>query len=309
MNFMPKPFHSPFWLRGGHLQTVYAKALQAPSPPYRRELIADSYGSDQVAYDFVDAANADAPVVVLFHGLEGSSESHYAVALMNAVQARGWHGVVAHFRSCGGVASQRLYHSGDTREIEHVLQVLQLRYDTVYAMGVSLGGNALAKYLGERGKQAIPRAAAVVSAPIDMHAAGVALGQGVARMIYTPYFMHTLMKKVPQNEGIRCRTLRDFDDAYTAPIHGFRDAADYYTQSQCKPFLRDIVRPTLLLNAKNDPFLPAQYLPTASEVSGSVYLLQPEDGGHVGFVSGAGRGNLNWLPETVLAFFDAKQQS
>lgn len=302
MNFTP--LVSPAWLRNGHTQTLYAKLIQSPTPNYRRELIADSYGEDLVAYDFIDAPNRDAPVVVLFHGLEGSSQSHYAIELMRFVQQRGWHGVVAHFRSCGGITSKRLYHSGDTREIEHMLQVLRERYAQIYAVGVSLGGNALAKYLGEQGKAAIPRAAAVVSAPIDLNAAAEALAQGVSQRLYIPYFMRTLMLKVPPKQGFACKTLHEFDNAYTAPIHGFRDALDYYTQSQCKPFLRDIVRPTLVINAKNDPFLPAQFLPNIDEVSDNVVLLQPENGGHVGFVSGSGRGHLRWLPENILAFFN-----
>lgn len=302
MNFTP--LVSPAWLRNGHTQTLYAKLIQSPTPNYRRELIADSYGEDLVAYDFIDAPNRDAPVVVLFHGLEGSSQSHYAIELMRFVQQRGWHGVVAHFRSCGGITSKRLYHSGDTREIEHMLQVLRERYAQIYAVGVSLGGNALAKYLGEQGKAAIPRAAAVVSAPIDLNAAAEALAQGVSQRLYIPYFMRTLMLKVPPKQGFACKTLHEFDNAYTAPIHGFRDALDYYTQSQCKPFLRDIVRPTLVINAKNDPFLPAQFLPNVDEVSDNVVLLQPENGGHVGFVSGSGRGHLRWLPENILAFFN-----
>ena len=121
------PLHSPLWLPGGHLQTVYAKLLQRTPPPYRRELLPDSGGSEQAAYDFVDAADAEAPLVVLFHGLEGSSDSHYAVEMMHAVRERGWHGVVAHFRSCGGVPAEKKYHSGDTREIAHMLGLLAAR--------------------------------------------------------------------------------------------------------------------------------------------------------------------------------------
>lgn len=298
---------TPLWLKGGHLQTIYAKTLQSPAPAYRRELIADSYGEDQVAYDFIDAANPEAPLVVLFHGLEGSSHSHYAIELMRTVQTRGWHGVVAHFRSCGGVPSKRFYHSGDTREIAHMLNVLRERYATIYAVGVSLGGNALAKHLGEVGDDAVIQAAAVVSAPVDLTVAGVALSEGLSKRIYTPYFLRTLMKKVPPKAGFACHTLADFDNAYTAPLHGFSSGADYYVQSSCKPHLSRITCPTLLLNAKNDPFLPAYALPTAAEVSPVVHLLQPEHGGHVGFVSGAGRGHLRWLPETVLAFFDSIQ--
>ena len=300
------PYHCPHWLLGGHLQTIYAKLLSSTPPVYRRELLPDSTEQERVAYDFVDAPHANAPLVVLFHGLEGSSHSHYAIELMKTVQAYGWHGVVAHFRSCGGVPAQKMYHSGDTLEVAYMLQLLAQRYSTIYAVGVSLGGNVLAKYLGEQGKRAqaaIPRAAAVVSAPVDLPASGAALQTGLNRLLYTHYFLRSLLPKVPPQPQRRIRSLADFDNAYTAPIHGFRDKDDYYQQAAAKPYLPYIAVPTLLLNARNDPFLPAHYLPTAAQVSPSVVLLQPKHGGHVGFVAGEGRGHLRWLPETVLQFF------
>lgn len=306
------PLHTPRWLKGGNLQTLYAKALQPEAPAYRRELLPDRFGTDVAAYDFVDAADADAPLVVLFHGLEGSSRSHYAAALMRAVQAKGWHGVVAHFRSCGGVNAQTLYHSGDTPEIAHMLGILKARYRKIYAVGVSLGGNVLAKYLGEQGRLQtagsacgpLPAAAAAVSAPVDLPAAGEALEHGLPRLLYTRYFLSTLMAKVPPPTR-KIRSLGEFDHAYTAPMHGFADKDDYYRRAMCKPYLRDIALPMLLLNAKNDPFLPARFLPSADEVSPHVCLLQPENGGHVGFVSGRGRGHLNWLPGVLLHFFES----
>lgn len=293
----------PAWLSNGHLQTIYAKSLQRKTPDYRRELIVDSYGEDLVAYDFVDADDKLAPCVVLFHGLEGSSQSHYAVELMHAVKAKGWHGVVAHFRSCGGVYSRRMYHSGDTHELAYMLSVLAKRYQYIYAVGVSLGGNVLAKYLGEKGVDVPIQAAAVVSSPVDLSVAGVALDTGVAKWIYTPYFLRTLLHKVPPAKE-KITSLGTFDNLYTAPINGFLDKEDYYRQSSALPYLSSIKIPTLLLNAKNDPFFPAQYLPTEQDVSESVCLYQPEHGGHVGFVCGSGRGHLRWLPETLLRFFD-----
>lgn len=307
MSFIPTELIPPRWLRGsGNLQTVYAKSLQRAAPDYRRELLPDSYGVDVAAYDFIDG-RPDAPCVVLLHGLEGSSRSHYAVELMHAVQRKGWNGVVAHFRSCGGVSSQRMYHSGDTREVAHMFGVLARRYDVLYVMGVSLGGNVLAKYLGECKQAALPKAAAVVSSPVDLQAAGRALEKGLPRLLYTPYFLHTLLPKARHDKRIRIRSLGDFDNAYTAPMHGFSDKDDYYIRASAKPFLKDIAIPTLLLNARNDPFFPPEYLPTASEVSKQVYLLQPEHGGHCGFVGGEGRGHLHWLPETVLAFFESRE--
>ncbi len=307
MMFTPTELLPPRWLRNGHAETIYAKALSSTPPDYRRELVVDSYGVDLVAYDFVDAPNVDAPVVVLFHGLEGSSRSHYAIELMKTVQQYGWHGVVAHFRSCGGVASHRVYHSGDSREIAHMLGCLKTRYphQKLYAVGVSLGGNALAKYLGEQGDDALVDAAAVVSAPVDLNAAAAALDVGLSRLFYTPYFLSSLNQKVQKIEGVFVSKLSQFDDLYTAPLNGFSGSRDYYTRSQSLPYLPRIMRPTLLLNAQNDPFLPAQYLPTAKDVSNHITLLQPQHGGHCGFVSGVGRGHIRWLPETVLSYFES----
>lgn len=305
------PLHTPRWLRNGNIETLYAKTLQQPPPAYRRELLPDSTGQTLTAYDFIDSPNPDAPLVVLFHGLEGSSRSHYAVALMQAVQAKGWHGVVAHFRSCGGVPNTApvFYHSGDSPEIGFMLATLAKRYSKIYAAGVSLGGNALAKYLGEQGRLAIPQAAAVVSAPVDLTAAGSRFDRGLTRLLYTRYFLDSLLPKARATSFHtdllnRCKTLGDFDDAFTAPLHGFADRHDYYRRASSKPLLPHIAVPTLLLNAVNDPFLPPSALPNAAQVSPQVTLLQPACGGHCAFVSGRGRGSLDWMPQTVLSYFE-----
>ena len=303
----------PLWLYGGHLETLYAKSLQVPPPAYRRELLPDGTVQTLVAYDFIDSPRADAPLLVLFHGLEGSSESHYAVALMQAAAAHGWHGVVAHFRSCGGVANTApvFYHSGDSHEIGFMLHTLAARYPHLYAAGVSLGGNALAKYLAEQGRAALPQAAAVISAPVDLTAAGTRFDHGLTRLLYTRYFLSSLIPKARAtgfhaDRLATCKTLGDFDDAFTAPLHGFANRHDYYRRASSKPLLHQIETPTLLLNAVNDPFLPPEALPRPADVSASVTLLQPAHGGHVGFVSGHGRGHLNWMPETVLRFFSGQ---
>lgn len=306
-------YRAPLWLRGGHMQSIWPKLIRIGSPAYRRELLPDSLGETEVAYDFADGSRADAPLLMLFHGLEGGSDSHYARALMLAAQRRGWHGVVAHFRSCGGVANRArvFYHSGDTAEIAHMLGLMKARYRQVYAVGISLGGNALAKYLAEQGAQALPQAAAVVSAPLDLTAASQRLEQGLSRMLYAPYFLRSLLPKAaavaerfPQIDAAAVQAaanLTDFDNAFTAPLHGFADAADYYRRASAKPLLRQITVPTLILNARNDPFIPADSLPTAADVSGAVTLLQPEQGGHAGF---PGRADLDWLPDTLLRYFD-----
>ncbi len=316
---------TPFWLYNGHADTLFAKSLQSPPPAYRRELLPDSSGETVVAYDFVDSPDSDAPLVVMFHGLEGSSRSHYAVEMMKAVQHKGWHGVVAHFRGCGGVTNTApfFYHSGDTHEIGFMLATLAARYREIYTVGISLGGNALAKYLGEQGRlnadarQTLPRAAAVVSAPVDLTAAGSRFDRGLTRLLYTRYFLNSLIPKAEAFARFQtasplsdCQTLGDFDDLFTAPLHGFADRHDYYRRASSKPFLRDVDTPLLLLNAVNDPFLPPAALPTESDVSAAVTLLQPPHGGHVGFVGKArGRLNIGWLPQTVLDYFDHQRNS
>jgi uncharacterized protein len=311
-------YRAPHWLPGGHAQTIYPLLIKAPSPAYRRERWATPDG-DFIDLDWLDGPN-EAPLLLLFHGLEGSSASHYARALMVAVQARGWAGVVAHFRGCSGELNRlaRAYHSGDSDEVDWVLRRLRERFPTrrLYAVGVSLGGNALLKWLGERESVAgdVIAAAAAVSAPLDLAACGHHLGRGFNR-VYTAHFLRTLKKNAAQKlvrfpgifDGHRmagARTLYEFDDVVTAPLHGFLGADDYWRRASAKPLLRGIRVPTLLLNARNDPFLPAHVLPGPDEVSSSVVLELPHEGGHVGFVAGSLPGRLDWLPQRLLHFLE-----
>lgn len=315
-----RAYEAPAWLPGGNLQTLYPALLsRRPAVNYRRERWEAPDG------DFIDLdwtatpAAPDAPLIVLFHGLEGSSRSHYALALMHAIAARGWRGVVVHFRGCSGELNRlpRAYHSGDSAEIDWILRRLQQQHGRapLYAAGVSLGGNALLKWLGEQGAAAgaIVRRVAAMSAPVDLHAAGTALEQGF-NMIYTRHFLVTMKKKslekLRQHPGLfnarhvrAARTLREFDDLVTAPLHGFRDVDDYWTRASSKPYLVNITVPTLLLNARNDPFLPAVVLPAPTDVSDAVTVEFPDTGGHVGFVRGVFPGSLDWLPQRVLGYF------
>jgi predicted alpha/beta-fold hydrolase len=185
----------------------------------------------------------------------------------------------------------------------------------LYAAGVSLGANALLLWLGERGGEAtqVIASAAAVSPPLDLMAAGNALDRGF-NLVYTRHFLRSLRRKaigkLAHHPGVytgravaRTRTLREFDDLYTAPLHGYRDTDDYWTRASSKPVLSRIAVSTLVLNARNDPFLPAEALPTLAEVSSAVALEQPAEGGHVGFVSGAFPGTLAWLPSRLLDHF------
>lgn len=321
------PYRAPAWLPGGHAQTIYPLLIRPAPPPLRRERWETPDG-DFIDLDWCDAA-VDAspppsltppPLLALFHGLEGSSASHYAAGLMHAVRGRGWRGVVVHFRGCSGELNRqpRGYHSGDSEEIDWVLRRLHGTAGAapLFAAGVSLGGNALLKWLGEREAEAagVLAAAASVCAPLDLAACGQALARGFSR-VYTRHFLGTLKaraaERLQRHPGLfdadrmhRARTLWDFDDAVTAPLHGFGGADDYWRRASAKPFLRRIAVPTLLLNARNDPFLPAPALPHANELSAKVTPEFPPQGGHVGFVSGSLPGRLDWLPHRLLHFFD-----
>jgi len=317
------PYRAPSWLPGGHAQTIWPVLRRDAPPSYRRERWETPDG-DFIDVDWLDAVQeVDAPLVVLFHGLEGSSASHYAGALMRALAQRGWAGAVPHFRGCSGEPNRlpRAYHSGDSAEIDWILRRMRSRFPqrTIFAAGVSLGGNALLKWAGEQEAAArdVVQAVAGVSAPLDLTAAGQALQQGFS-LIYAKRFLVTLKAgskgKLARFPGLfdgsrmlAARTLYDFDDAVTAPLHGFRDAADYWLRASSKPWLGGIRLPALVLNALNDPFLPQRALPGAKGVSASVTLDYPDGGGHAGFVSGAFPGHLDWLPQRLLAFFDSRR--
>jgi len=269
--------------------------------------------------DFPQPRPADpaVPLLVLFHGLEGDSDSHYARLLMAECGRRGWRGMVVHFRGCSGEANRlpRAYHSGDSTEIDWILERVALRWPQArrFAVGISLGGNALAKWAGEQGAAAARRLAALatVSAPFDLAAGGHALGRGFNR-VYTAMFLRTLLPKalakVARFPGLAdagriaaSRTIRDFDDAFTAPVHGFDGVLDYWHRASAKPWLATVDLPMLALNARNDPFVPGASLPSRAEVSAQVILDTPQQGGHVGFRAG-GPGRGGYLVQRVFAF-------
>jgi uncharacterized protein len=315
----------PRWLPTSHAQTIIpALFARRPSVDYRRERWTtpddDFIDLDWLAYPASSAAAPppDAPLLVLFHGLEGNSDSHYARVLMATARAFGWHGVVPHFRSCSGPLNlaPRFYHLADSDEVDWVLRRLHAAYrGPIVVAGVSLGGNVLLRWLGERGADAaFIAAAAAISTPLDVHAGGRALSQGFA-LLYTMNFLKTLKKKALQkleqypglfdrDTMLASRTMYDYDNVVTAPLHGFRNTDDYWTRATTLPLLRDVVVPTLVLNARNDPFLPSTALPTRAEVSAAVELDQPEAGGHVGFMTGPFPGRIDWLPRRVFSFLE-----
>ena len=319
-------YRPPGWLPGPHLQTIWPATLApCPSIDWRRERW-DTPDGDFIDVDFAGTgrgarAEGDPPLLVMFHGLEGGSRSHYARALAAAALRRGWRIAVAHFRGCGGELNRapRAYHSGDSAEIDWILRRFARAAGhgaPIAAVGVSLGGNALLKWLGEQGESArLVRAAAAVSAPHDLHASALALSRGF-NLVYMRHFLKTLKRKsdgkLTQYPGLfdRARMLRardffDFDDAVTAPMHGFASCFEYWERSSCRQFLSGIRVPTLVLNARNDPFLPARALAPRDEVSDRVTLDYPDEGGHAGFPMGLPPGRLDWMPARTMDFLAA----
>ncbi|MDQ2821151.1 MAG: alpha/beta fold hydrolase [Pseudomonadota bacterium] len=306
-------YRPPLWLPGGHLQTVYPATLASkPAVSYRRERWAVHAQDDFIDVDFVDGQPGQ-PFVVLFHGLEGSSHSHYARALMAALAARGWSGAVPHFRGCSGEPNRapRFYHSGDAPEIDWILRRLKQRATgDFFVAGASLGGNALLRWLGEFQHAAdLVDAACAISAPLDLTRGGAALGVGLNKL-YTHMFLQTLkpkcLAKLDQFPGLFDRAallaaqdLYAFDNVITAPLHGYRNTDDYWHRASARHVLHDITVPTLILNARNDPFLPGKHLPTSA--APCVTLAYPDQGGHVGF---SADGSNQWLAQHILAFFD-----
>ena len=311
-------YRAPWWLPGGHLQTLVPALAPAPRVTYSRQRWETPDG-DFVDVDWAGDARAKR-LLVLFHGLEGSSRSHYARALAEHAVTLGWRFALPHFRGCSGALNRlpRAYHSGDSDEVDWMLRRFAHSGATLYAgegrlcaVGVSLGGNVLLKWLGERGAEAarLVRRAAAISAPIDLAASGNALDRGFNRRSYTRIFLATLKAKafaklalkqlrVDERRLARARTLREFDDLFTAPLHGFRDADDYWARAASAPWLSRIAVPTLVLNARNDPFLPAAALERATrEASPELVLEFPRTGGHAGFP-----GRDRWLARRVLDF-------
>ncbi|HPW85273.1 MAG TPA: alpha/beta fold hydrolase [Rhodoferax sp.] len=311
---------APRWLPGGNLQTIwpalYSRRVFGPHPHYTRERWATP-DADFVDVDWLVRA-ADTPaktLLVLFHGLEGSSRSHYAEAFADYAQSQGMAFAVPHFRGCSGELNQapRAYHSGDYEEIDWVLERLRERHaGNILAVGVSLGGNALLRWAQEKGHDAsrVVSAVAAVCSPIDLAAGGWAIGRGFNRLVYTRMFLNTMkpkaLQKLAQHPGLfkreallAARTLYDFDNVFTAPLHGFKSTEDYWARASAKPHLHTIRIPALVVNARNDPFVPAWCLPSQREVGDCVTLWQPAHGGHVGFPQGRIPGHVRTMPDAV----------
>ncbi len=310
-------YRAPAWLPGGNLQTIWAAKLSrrhlAGPPQFTRERWTAPDG-DFIDVDHAPVAGA-AQHLVLFHGLEGSSDSQYAQAFGSVARERGWSYSVPHFRGCSGELNlaPRAYHSGDFEEIGWILARLRQRSaKPLLVVGISLGGNALLRWAQEAGAGAAATAAAVaaVCSPIDLAAAGRAIDQGFNWLVYSRMFLKTMkpraLAKLRQHPGLfdrdrllAARTLYEFDNVFTAPLHGFKDTPDYWRRASAKPHLARVRIPALVLNARNDPFVPAASLPEQAGVGRHVTLWHPRHGGHVGFPAGRPPGHVLTMPAAV----------
>ncbi len=306
------------------MQTIWAarcsRRFETTAPQWRRERWTTP-DDDFVDVDFCEAApsHSKRPLLVLFHGLEGSSESHYSQAFADWGLQNGCDIAVPHFRGCSGTLNlaPRAYHSGDHEEVDHLLRKLKRVVDAqsrpaLLAAGVSLGGNALMRWAGEHGQSAqkIVSAVASVCSPLDLTASGHAIGKGFNRQVYTRMFLRSMkpkaMAKLKQFPGLfdanklmAAQDLYEFDDMFTAPLHGFKNTDDYWLRASALQHMGCIALPALALNAKNDPFIPLNSLPTLEKVSAHVTLWQPSGGGHAGFASGSLPGHLKAMPQAV----------
>ena len=314
-------FEPAWWLTNGHAQTVYrtlTNRLQAPIDRYERLELPDE--------DFIDLAwavnglSCHAPLIVLLHGLGGGVNSPYVAGLLLAFNQAGYRGVLMHLRGASHEPNRkpRAYHSGDTADFSYLLEVLDKREPSTQkaAVGISLGGNILLKWLGETGSQSLLQAAAAVSVPFQLHTVAKRINEGVSRL-YQASLLRGLrdvfLKKLKivntqfplSAEALfSLKTLREFDQLLTAPLHGFSSVDEYYQQSSSRQYLRGIATPTLIIHALDDPFMYPDIVPNANEISADVTLELSQRGGHVGFIGGKTLGQPSyWLEERIPVFF------
>ncbi len=320
MRFQPTDSFVPAaGLGSPHAQTIYASLVRPTrTPPLRRER-RELPDGDFVDLDTFDGAPG-VPHVMVLHGLEGSSQSGYVTAILRGAAERGWGATALNFRSCSGEPNRlaRSYHSGEFSDALWVMKLLRSRATgPLYAAGFSLGANVLCRLLEETGEQAPVEAAAAMSAPFDLDSCCRKIdGPGPFQRLYRERFLRSLKQKARAKlrrfpgafDGKameRARTIRAFDDAVTAPLHGFRDASHYYTEASSGPRLSAIRRPTLLLSASDDPMLEAPVIPPHAASHPLLSVVLTSRGGHVGFVSGRPHAPRFWGEAQVLAFFDA----
>ncbi|SHE61662.1 hypothetical protein SAMN04487965_0278 [Microbulbifer donghaiensis] len=321
---MTEKFSPAKGLGNCHLQTVFARFHRSEAWIQTDRRWYATPDGDRLAVHTPRQLRDDpaAPLVLVLHGLEGSVASPYAQGLMENLLKSGFQVAVMHFRGCGGIPNKlpRAYHSGDSEDPRWLLSEFRNQFPNtpLMAVGYSLGGNVLLKMLGEDGQDSPLAAAVAVSAPLDLHACSRRINSGLSR-VYQRHLLTCLRRSLRHkasdpclaaalpdlDDGAYFANFRHFDDAFTAPLHGFRDVDDYYTRASSKPLLKDIRVPTMIINAVDDPFICPSALPAKAEVSSEVQLQISEKGGHVGFISGSLWRPTYWLETRIPAFLDS----
>lgn|SRR3990167_4715405 len=300
-------FKPAWWLPNSHLQTLWPAICRrsVKNLTIERERL-DLPDGDFIDLDWINRQESG-PLVMILHGLEGSIDSHYAKGMLGKIAEHSWRGVFMHFRGCSGEPNRlpRGYHSGDTGDLSYVVKILHEREPNtcLAAVGFSLGGNVLLKWLGETGEKNPLKAAIAISVPFELHKAAARIQQGFSKF-YQWYFIKCLRDRLTQKFESNAlpldpsliysvNTMYDFDDKITAPLHGFSGVEEYYSIASSRQYLRTVQVPTLILHAKDDPFMTADVIPNQNELSQHVTLEITETGGHVGFVMG----KFPWKPE------------
>jgi uncharacterized protein len=314
-------FKPAWWLKNPHLQTLWGALNRRQHPiELQRERIELPDG-DFVDLDWVKAFRKyiDSPIVIVLHGLGGSIKSHYATPILQAVTQQGWRGVFMHFRGASGELNRlpRFYHSGDTADVNYVINLILERepHATICCIGYSLGGNVLLKWMGETKLQNPLKAAVAISVPFELHKVATRLQHGFSRVYQRRLLeeLHIIYKEkfeihsceIDIKNILQCKSFWEFDNVVTAPLHGFKNAADYYQLASSKTFLKHIRVPTLILHAADDPFMTSDIVPSAEDLSDDIILELSDAGGHVGFVSGNIPGKAEyWAEKRIVAYLD-----
>ena len=315
-------FTTPKHLRSPHIQTILPLLFSKQNDTYlREEFTFDDGDFTEVVWSEDPNAKAYKNVCVLFHGLGGSVDSHYIQGMMDSLSKAGFLCVLMHFRGCGikKNKSLKMYHAGETEDARHFIHSLKNKFpaSNLHAIGYSLGANMLLKLLGSYGDKSPISRAVCISAPLELETCTHHINKGFAK-VYQNYLLKGLKKELLEKAAQfdletplklsryriqKIKTIFEFDDIYTAPVNGFKDAKEYYHKSSAKQFLKDIQTKTLLIHAKDDPFMPSSILPHETEVSESVRMLISENGGHVGFIRGSVFKPDFWLEHRVKNFF------
>jgi hypothetical protein len=311
-------FIPAWWLRNPHLQTIWGSLLRPPpiNVRTRRERL-ELPDNDFLDLDWLEPSddNPERPIILILHGLAGNIDSHYAKAILKSVQDQGWRAVFMHYRGCSGDHNRTRvsYHSGFTDDVEYVVSVIQQRFpeNPLAAVGYSLGGSILLNWLGKTGKKNPLTVAVAISVPFELNKAANRMLNGFSRL-YQWHILkslrQTISDKFESMDGpvdldhlAEFKTFWEFDTFVTAPLHGFKDAGDYYEKASCRKRLLSVAKPTLIIHAEDDPFMSPEVIPEHHELASETILEISKMGGHVGFISGTMPGSAEyWLESRII---------